>query len=123
MVSLSLIDTFFVCLFVCLWNKSFSFHHKLNILHSTGDQPGTDVGPLISPDAKKRVLHLIQTGVDEGASLVLDGRDVVVQGYEKGNFVGPTILTDVQVCSSGEKHVHLLVNRMTKKVKVVFLWR
>lgn len=66
-------------------------------VHYKGDQPGTDVGPLISPEAKKRVLSLVQSGVDEGASLVLDGRDVVVQGYEKGNFVGPTILSDVKV--------------------------
>ena len=35
----------------------------------TGDQPGADLGPLISPDAKKRVCELIQSGVDEGASV------------------------------------------------------
>lgn len=63
---------------------------------NAGDQPGTDLGPLISPQAKERVLSLVQSGVDEGASLVLDGRDIVVQGYEKGNFVGPTILSDVK---------------------------
>ncbi|PIK60005.1 putative methylmalonate-semialdehyde dehydrogenase [Apostichopus japonicus] len=67
-----------------------------NLKVNAGDQPGTDIGPLISPEAKKRVLSLVQSGVDEGASLVLDGRDVVVQGYEKGNFVGPTILSDVK---------------------------
>lgn len=62
-----------------------------------GDQPGADVGPLISPDAKARVESLIQSGVDEGAKLLLDGRNVNVKGYENGNFVGPTILANVTV--------------------------
>lgn len=62
-----------------------------------GDQPGADVGPLISPEAKVRVESLIQSGVDEGAKLLLDGRNANVKGYENGNFVGPTILTNVTV--------------------------
>ena len=63
---------------------------------NAGHVPGTDVGPVISPQAKKRILSLIESGVKEGAKLVLDGRNVVVAGYEKGNFVGPTILSDVR---------------------------
>lgn len=55
------------------------------------------MGPLISPEAKARVEHLIQSGVDEGAKLLLDGRKVHVKGYENGNFVGPTILSNVTV--------------------------
>lgn len=62
-----------------------------------------DLGPLISPAAKARVEQLIQTGVDEGASLLLDGRGIVVEGFEQGNFVGPTIFdhvtTDMQIYS------------------------
>lgn len=54
-----------------------------------------DLGPLISPAAKARVEHLIGTGVEEGASLLLDGRDITVEGFEKGNFVGPTIFDNV----------------------------
>ena len=54
-----------------------------------------DLGPLISPAAKARVEHLIGTGVEEGASLILDGRGITVDGYEKGNFVGPTIFDNV----------------------------
>ncbi|WP_201539710.1 CoA-acylating methylmalonate-semialdehyde dehydrogenase [Psychrobacter sp. 1044] len=54
-----------------------------------------DLGPLISPAAKARVEHLIGTGVEEGASLILDGRGIAVEGYEKGNFVGPTIFDNV----------------------------
>jgi malonate-semialdehyde dehydrogenase (acetylating)/methylmalonate-semialdehyde dehydrogenase len=62
-----------------------------------GHVPGTDFGPVISPDAKKRISELIQSGVDEGAELLLDGRNLTVKGYEKGNFLGPTILTNVKV--------------------------
>jgi malonate-semialdehyde dehydrogenase (acetylating)/methylmalonate-semialdehyde dehydrogenase len=63
---------------------------------NAGMEPGSDLGPLISPDAKKRVLTLIEKGVSEGAKLLLDGRGLVVKGYEKGNFVGPTVLHNVQ---------------------------
>lgn len=65
---------------------------------ATGDQPDADLGPVISPEAKKRICELVQSGVDEGAQLMLDGRDVKVPGYENGNFVGPTILRGVKVC-------------------------
>lgn len=58
--------------------------------------PGTDLGPVINPESKKRILSLIGSGLKEGAGILLDGRDIVVKDYEKGNFVGPTILTDVK---------------------------
>ena len=67
------------------------------------------MGPLISPQAKQRVLDLIQSGVDEGADLILDGRNVKVPGYENGNFVGPTVLHNVkvlQIISSPEPKAH-----------------
>ncbi|MGO2277777.1 MULTISPECIES: CoA-acylating methylmalonate-semialdehyde dehydrogenase [unclassified Psychrobacter] len=54
-----------------------------------------DLGPLISKQAKARVERLIQAGIDEGATLRLDGRGCQVAGYEDGNFVGPTILDNV----------------------------
>jgi len=60
-----------------------------------GDQQGSDIGPVISPAAKERVLRLVQSGIDQGAKCILDGRDVKVPGYDTGNFVGPTILSDV----------------------------
>jgi malonate-semialdehyde dehydrogenase (acetylating)/methylmalonate-semialdehyde dehydrogenase len=61
----------------------------------SGMDPTTDVGPLISQDSKKRVEMLIQQGVDDGAKLLLDGRGVKVPGFEKGNFVGPSVLMGV----------------------------
>ena len=63
----------------------------------TGHLADADLGPVISPEAKKRICNLVQSGIDEGARIVLDGRDIVVPGFEKGNFVGPTILSDVKV--------------------------
>ncbi|XP_022093151.1 probable methylmalonate-semialdehyde dehydrogenase [acylating], mitochondrial isoform X2 [Acanthaster planci] len=63
---------------------------------NAGDQPGADLGPLISPVAKDRVCDLVQSGIEEGATVLLDGRDIKVPGYEKGNFVGPTLLSDVK---------------------------
>jgi len=61
-----------------------------------GKVPGADIGPLISPEAKQRVERLIQSGVDQGAKLVLDGRGIKVPEFPKGNFVGPTILSNVR---------------------------
>lgn len=74
--------------------------HRLVFVALLGDQPGADVGPLISPQARDRVCSLIQSGVDEGAQLLLDGRNVKVKGYENGNFVGPTIISNVTVCGA-----------------------
>ncbi|WP_340524656.1 CoA-acylating methylmalonate-semialdehyde dehydrogenase, partial [Cupriavidus necator] len=63
---------------------------------NAGHEPGTDVGPVISKAAKARVEGLIDAGVKEGATLLLDGRNVKVPGYENGNFVGPTIFSGVR---------------------------
>lgn len=63
---------------------------------NAGHVAGTDIGPVISPASKERIHRLIASGVKEGATLALDGRDCVVKGFEKGNFVGPTILTGVR---------------------------
>ncbi|MCY1280978.1 Methylmalonate-semialdehyde dehydrogenase [acylating] [compost metagenome] len=62
---------------------------------NAGHEAGTDVGPVVSCSALDRISSLIAKGVEEGATLVLDGRNPVVPGYENGNFVGPTIFTDV----------------------------
>ena len=49
-------------------------------------------GPLISKDAAERAENIIQQSIDEGASCLLDGRGVKVEGYESGNFIGPTVI-------------------------------
>lgn len=68
-----------------------------NLKVNAGHEAGADLGPVISPAAKERICSLVQSGIDEGANCILDGRSLVVPGYEQGNFVGPTILTDVEV--------------------------
>lgn len=62
---------------------------------NAGHEPNTDIGPVISPRAKARVMDLINSGVEQGAELLLDGRDVQVVGYENGNFVGATVFNKV----------------------------
>jgi malonate-semialdehyde dehydrogenase (acetylating)/methylmalonate-semialdehyde dehydrogenase len=62
---------------------------------NAGSEADTDVGPVISRRAKQRILDLIDSGVEEGATLELDGRGISVPGYEDGNFVGPTLFTGV----------------------------
>ncbi|MGD0267337.1 MAG: CoA-acylating methylmalonate-semialdehyde dehydrogenase [Candidatus Methylomirabilota bacterium] len=58
--------------------------------------PGVYMGPVISAQAKKRVEHYIEIGINEGANLVLDGRNPRVPEKNKnGYFVGPTVFTDV----------------------------
>ncbi len=57
---------------------------------------GSQLGPVISAGQKESIEKAIQRGVDEGATLVLDGRGVKVPGYEDGYFVGPTILDHVK---------------------------
>jgi malonate-semialdehyde dehydrogenase (acetylating)/methylmalonate-semialdehyde dehydrogenase len=64
---------------------------------NAGHEPDADLGPVISPQSKNRILELIQSGIDQGANVLLDGRSVKVPAkYEKGNFVGPTVLADVK---------------------------
>ncbi|WP_225784887.1 CoA-acylating methylmalonate-semialdehyde dehydrogenase [Xenophilus sp. Marseille-Q4582] len=63
---------------------------------SAGTEKGTDVGPLVSCAARDRVTGLIERGVADGATLELDGRNPEVPGYEKGNFVGPTVFSGVK---------------------------
>ncbi len=54
-----------------------------------------DFGPLVTAEAKTRVLGLVDRGVEEGAKLVVDGRDFRMQGYEEGYFVGACLFDNV----------------------------
>ena len=55
----------------------------------------TKLGPVVNAGHKKSILDWIQKGIDEGAELVLDGRNVKVEGYENGFYLGPTIFDKV----------------------------
>lgn len=64
-----------------------------------GMAPDVDMGPVITKESKDRIESLIQSGIDEGAELLLDGREVAVPGFGDGYFVGPTILGKVNTKS------------------------
>jgi malonate-semialdehyde dehydrogenase (acetylating)/methylmalonate-semialdehyde dehydrogenase len=59
-------------------------------------EKSTGLGPVVNAGHKKFVEDWIQKGIDEGAKLVLDGRNVKVPGYENGFYIGPTILDHVK---------------------------
>jgi malonate-semialdehyde dehydrogenase (acetylating)/methylmalonate-semialdehyde dehydrogenase len=54
-----------------------------------------DFGPLVTREAHARVKGLIDSGVEQGATLVVDGRDFKMQGYEGGNFIGGCLFDNV----------------------------
>src|SRR3984885_11051636 len=57
------------------------------------------MGPVITPQSKQRVESLIGLGEQQGAKVLLDGRNSKIPKYESGNFVKPTILDDVPATS------------------------
>lgn len=54
-----------------------------------------DYGPVVTAAAKENILRLVETGVEQGATLVVDGRDFTLQGYENGFYVGPHLFDHV----------------------------
>ncbi len=61
--------------------------------YTAGDD--VDYGPLVTGAAKERALGLVNSGLEQGAELVVDGRDFSLQGYEDGFFVGPHLFDRV----------------------------
>jgi malonate-semialdehyde dehydrogenase (acetylating) / methylmalonate-semialdehyde dehydrogenase len=57
--------------------------------------PSSEMGPVVTKAAQDRVLALIGAGVEQGAELVVDGRNFSLQGYDNGFFVGPTLFDRV----------------------------
>jgi malonate-semialdehyde dehydrogenase (acetylating)/methylmalonate-semialdehyde dehydrogenase len=60
-----------------------------------GRDAGSEMGPVVTAEAKERIEGLIGAGQRQGARLAVDGRGLVVPGYEQGFFVGPTVLDAV----------------------------
>jgi len=68
--------------------------------------PPTELGPVVSDDHKKFVCGWIDKAEQEGAQLILDGRKIIVPGFEGGHFVGPTIFDYVKPgMSCGDEEV------------------
>lgn len=68
-----------------------------------GLDDGVEMGPVISRDSQTRIEGLIQQGLDEGATVLVDGRNPKIDGYEHGHFIRPTILENVNPNSSVAK--------------------
>ena len=64
-----------------------------------GLEDGVQMGPVITPQSKERVEHLIGVGEKQGAKVLLDGRNARIPKHESGNFLKPTILDDVPATS------------------------
>jgi malonate-semialdehyde dehydrogenase (acetylating)/methylmalonate-semialdehyde dehydrogenase len=60
-----------------------------------GRDPSSEMGPVITKEAQSRIVGLIGSGEQQGARLVVDGRKIMVKGYESGFFVGPTVIDRV----------------------------
>ncbi|HET6446157.1 MAG TPA: CoA-acylating methylmalonate-semialdehyde dehydrogenase [candidate division Zixibacteria bacterium] len=60
-----------------------------------GLDESVQMGPVINRQSMKRIEELIQKGVEEGASAIVDGRSATIPGYENGSFVRPTVLENV----------------------------
>ncbi|MBA2560778.1 MAG: CoA-acylating methylmalonate-semialdehyde dehydrogenase [Propionibacteriales bacterium] len=67
----------------------------LDIKVGPGSETGTDMGPVVTAAARDRVIGYVDEGERAGASVVVDGRGLVVEGYDDGFFVGPTLLDAV----------------------------
>jgi len=57
-----------------------------------GLDESVEMGPVITGESRSRVEQLIEKGVQEGGKVLLDGRKARIEGFEKGNFIKPTIL-------------------------------
>ena len=60
-----------------------------------GDDPASEMGPLVTAEARQRVAGYVAAGARQGAEVVVDGRDLTVPGHEDGFFVGPTLIDQV----------------------------
>jgi malonate-semialdehyde dehydrogenase (acetylating)/methylmalonate-semialdehyde dehydrogenase len=70
-----------------------------NLKVGYGLDSGVQMGPVITPISKNRINDLVGKGANDGAKVVLDGRNPRISRYESGNFVKPTILDGVPASS------------------------
>jgi malonate-semialdehyde dehydrogenase (acetylating)/methylmalonate-semialdehyde dehydrogenase len=65
------------------------------IVVGPGRAAGSEMGPVVTPEARDRVKGYIDGGAAAGATVVVDGREITVEGHADGFFVGPTLLDGV----------------------------
>jgi malonate-semialdehyde dehydrogenase (acetylating)/methylmalonate-semialdehyde dehydrogenase len=61
----------------------------------SGREKDSEMGPVVTASARERIVGLIASGEQQGASVPVDGRGLVVPGFEDGFFVGPTVIDQV----------------------------
>lgn len=64
-----------------------------------GLEEGVEMGPVITSESKFRIENLISKGIADGGEMLLDGRDAVIEGYQNGNFIKPTIIENLPLDS------------------------
>jgi malonate-semialdehyde dehydrogenase (acetylating)/methylmalonate-semialdehyde dehydrogenase len=65
------------------------------VVVGSGRDEKSEMGPVVTPQARDRIVGLIDAGEREGGKVTVDGRGFVVPGYENGFFVGPTVVDQV----------------------------
>jgi malonate-semialdehyde dehydrogenase (acetylating)/methylmalonate-semialdehyde dehydrogenase len=71
-------------------------HDKASAVHvGAGRDPASEMGPVVTRQAQERILGYIDSGERQGGTITVDGRGLVVPGYENGFFVGPTVIDHV----------------------------
>lgn len=68
--------------------------HKLKVGNGLNEE--TEMGPVITPQSRDRIHKLIDVGISEGAKIMVDGRNPNGKEYQNGNFVRPTIISDLK---------------------------
>ena len=65
------------------------------VIVGPGNDAKSEMGPVVTPEARDRIVGLIGSGERQGAQITVDGRDFTVPGHEDGFFVGPTVIDKV----------------------------
>jgi malonate-semialdehyde dehydrogenase (acetylating)/methylmalonate-semialdehyde dehydrogenase len=60
-----------------------------------GRDPSSEMGPIVTPESRDRIVGFIDSGEQQGGKVLVDGRGLVVPGHEDGFFVGPTVIDQV----------------------------
>jgi malonate-semialdehyde dehydrogenase (acetylating) / methylmalonate-semialdehyde dehydrogenase len=60
-----------------------------------GRDPSSEMGPIVTPESRDRIVGFIDSGERQGGKVLVDGRGLVVAGHEEGFFVGPTVIDQV----------------------------
>jgi malonate-semialdehyde dehydrogenase (acetylating) / methylmalonate-semialdehyde dehydrogenase len=66
-----------------------------SVLVGPGRNPKSEMGPVVTPQARDRIVSLITSGEQQGAQLTVDGREYRVSGHDEGFWVGPTVIDQV----------------------------